>query len=363
MAKFKAAPGGSVLFLTVSSIALALSVAAPASAQLAGLWRFDDNVDDASANNNDGALVGFGSFVPYVTDVPTQIGSGKALTIEFQGEGAEVPDSSSLDIEGDITISVWQKSDNNLFFGSIANKGPANGTFQGAGTPGNYEFRREASSTIGGGPNDPGQLTFLYNIAPTGTALDFVRPPGGIVPANEWSHVAVTVKQGTPDIVKFYVNGVLAYQEMKNSPTPLYTNSQPLRIGTRGDGLPSKLLIDELSIWNVALSASQIAILASGPTPTTLPPGGVGADFNGDEIVDGQDFLIWQRGVGVSGAIFEQGDANNNGVVDGADLAIFTSQFGGPPSLAAASTSVPEPASACLVGLALLAGLMRRRAS
>lgn len=63
------------------------------------------------------------------------------------------------------------------------------------------------------------------------------------------------------------------------------------------------------------------------------------ADFNNDNIVDGTDFLLWQRG-GINA------DANHDGVVNGADLTVWKQQYGtaGGGSIGA----VPEPAAATL---------------
>jgi hypothetical protein len=53
------------------------------------------------------------------------------------------------------------------------------------------------------------------------------------------------------------------------------------------------------------------------------------ADFNGDAIIDGTDFLAWQRGIGATGGdLKSQGDANGDGVVGSQDLAAWRTQFG-----------------------------------
>ncbi|MBA3485284.1 MAG: DUF1559 domain-containing protein, partial [Pirellulales bacterium] len=53
------------------------------------------------------------------------------------------------------------------------------------------------------------------------------------------------------------------------------------------------------------------------------------ADFGGDGIVDGTDFLAWQRGLGATGGdLKSQGDADADGVVGSQDLAAWRAQFG-----------------------------------
>jgi len=51
-------------------------------------------------------------------------------------------------------------------------------------------------------------------------------------------------------------------------------------------------------------------------------------DFDDDGMVDGADFLAWQRGFGGASPTLTEGDADRNGVVDAADLAVWSSQFG-----------------------------------
>jgi len=82
------------------------------------------------------------------------------------------------------------------------------------------------------------------------------------------------------------------------------------------------------------------------------------ADFDGDDDVDGNDFLIWQRGLGV-GTTQPAGDADDNGSVNALDLAVWKAQFGVPATPVAAA--IPEPASVGLAVLAVLAGIFVRR--
>lgn len=85
-----------------------------------------------------------------------------------------------------------------------------------------------------------------------------------------------------------------------------------------------------------------------------LPPA-VNADFNGDGIVDGNDFLVWQRNSSLtSGATLEQGDADGNGTVDEFDLAAWKANFGLGSDSPLTGTAIPEPAAATLAAFALL---------
>ncbi|BBO34095.1 hypothetical protein PLANPX_3707 [Lacipirellula parvula] len=91
------------------------------------------------------------------------------------------------------------------------------------------------------------------------------------------------------------------------------------------------------------------------------------ADFNSDHIVDGADFLLWQRDFGMSGV--QPADANGDGLVDDYDVWILQQNFGAIdaefPLGAVAGASVPEPTGAALAlsAATVLFGCMRRRTS
>jgi hypothetical protein len=116
------------------------------------------------------------------------------------------------------------------------------------------------------------------------------------------------------------------------------TNVQAIRIlssvdlppvgggGARGDAILATLGVDNIT----AAGAPQ------------------DADFNNDTKVDGADFLIWQRGLGV-GTTNAQGDANSDSAVTTADLTVWKSKFGG--SAIVAGALVPEPASSVVIAV------------
>ena len=93
----------------------------------------------------------------------------------------------------------------------------------------------------------------------------------------------------------------------------------------------------------------------------------IAGDFDSDGDVDGSDFLLWQRGLGLlEGASFSDGDANADGVVDDQDRSLWQSNYGSSlnvlASLGASGTSVPEPNACSLLALAIsLVSLRVRR--
>ena len=111
--------------------------------------------------------------------------------------------------------------------------------------------------------------------------------------------------------------------------------------------------------WSLAVDATTAllsVIDASQPS----------ADFNGDGMVDGADFLAWQRGFGLTGQTgVMNGDANSDGLVDAADLAVWQSQFGDDALSPPSNVAVPEPAGAAgrVLASALLASITLRRRS
>ncbi|WP_172991802.1 BNR-4 repeat-containing protein [Lacipirellula parvula] len=82
-------------------------------------------------------------------------------------------------------------------------------------------------------------------------------------------------------------------------------------------------------------------------------------DFDMNGSVNAADLAIWRGAFGVTNAA----DANGDGVSDGADFVVWQRHYGQTwtPAAAIAQTAVPEPATAALASLALVALAVRRK--
>ncbi len=118
-----------------------------------------------------------------------------------------------------------------------------------------------------------------------------------------------------------------------------------------GNG-PSLEIIDPLgdasdpANWKV----SDVHGGTPGTGPNTSPelPG----DYDSDGDVDGNDFLVWQRTLGATGAAFSGADGSGNGVVDAADLTVWRDGFGSTAGAAAAVVAGIDRAAAAPLDLA-----------
>jgi hypothetical protein len=129
--------------------------------------------------------------------------------------------------------------------------------------------------------------------------------------------------------------------------------------------------VDNIHMSDASVSGSStygaVGFLIGGPLSvdqarftdidvTVMPAtGGEDADFDDDGDVDGNDFLIWQRGFGLSGPAvpLAAGNADGDLDIDAADLAIWVSQFGTTPPQTVNAAAVPEPSALAICGVAL----------
>ena len=85
------------------------------------------------------------------------------------------------------------------------------------------------------------------------------------------------------------------------------------------------------------------------------------ADFNENGYVDGDDLADWKADFGSPDATHMQGDADGDSDSDGADFLIWQRQLGSGVLGLASNVAVPEPPTALLLTTCVGACLWRRR--
>lgn len=113
--------------------------------------------------------------------------------------------------------------------------------------------------------------------------------------------------------------------------------------------------VDDPNSFSASAVSGGIEVHAGGDIgspgfvdPTTVPND---ADFDGDGIVSGLDFLIWQQGL-QNGTTNATGDTNSDVMVNGVDLAVWESQY---PSTTLDATSPDVNGDGRVDGLDFLA--------
>ena len=182
---------------------------------------------------------------------------GSALTFDGIDEYVNVPHNSSLNARNELTISAWVYFDGEypIEYSSIVTKGDNAGTSSVNNnytlhSSGNGRFYLTATTSGGGG----------FQINSTNSPLSL----------NTWHHIAVTFSfNGTVGVAKFYINGVFINEFSGPLDGTLLPNEAPLTIGVDFPITTEfwKGKIDEVKIWNEALSGSQVLTAMTAATP------------------------------------------------------------------------------------------------
>ncbi len=182
-----------------------------------------------SSGDNDGNVCG-------ATWTTGKIGS--ALSFDGQNDYVSVPHDASLDITGDITISAWVYITQGGLYQGIVTK------CVGAGGQNNpYDFRTETSAQP--------HLTLVRADA---SGHERVYSSVGLS-LDDWHHALIRVENKVPD---FYVDGDITGKSGDTTFTKTPTgNTNPTLIGRRADALYFNGKIDDVRIYDWALSAEE----------------------------------------------------------------------------------------------------------
>ncbi|MFC7590556.1 LamG-like jellyroll fold domain-containing protein [Nonomuraea antimicrobica] len=175
---------------------------------------------------------------------------GQALSFNGTSSWVTVADSGSLRLTDGMTVEAWVRPSSVTGWRTVVMK----------------EFGADlAYAIMGSGSSGPG--AFIH------TTSGANAPASANLPLNTWSHVAATYDGST---LRMFVNGA----QVATNPTTgaLRTGTSPLRIGgNSGSGEYFSGLIDEVRIYNKALTPAQIATDMNTPVgqqgpPDTQPP-------------------------------------------------------------------------------------------
>ncbi len=230
------------IILTVCIVIVAFVFVQAYPLGIVSIWKFDETSgtiasDDADANNGD--LIN--------SPVWTTGKVGGALSFDGINDYVDVGNGANLDITGAITMSGWVYFNSHAHYSTIMLKGNATGTL--------------GLTSYGLFVTDAGKpYVILYGAYPAD-----MHESDTVLDTERWYHLAATW-DGTinvQDNVKIYVNGVLDNSFKQTH--PLNSTVESVTIGSmkppyyynRLDGI-----LDEVAIYNRALSAEEIATLA-----------------------------------------------------------------------------------------------------
>ena len=218
-----------------------VTYASTALSGLVGYWPLDGDANDRSVNLNNGVING-------TTFTTNRLGSTDSACF-FNGSGAYVgvPDSSTLDVTN-MTLAFWFRLDSSTTARELVNKMGAEGTQS-------LSFGSEYS-----GGN--GRIYFrICTGGSLGTLTDL--PSATVIALGIWYHFVGTYDGAEMNI---YINGVHENSTPKTG--AIFYSAEEVKIGRYGyySGWVFHGAIDNVAIWNRALSSNEVSEVYSAGT-------------------------------------------------------------------------------------------------
>jgi hypothetical protein len=202
---------------------------------LLGWWKLDEKegatAADSSGNGNDGTLVGNPQWRPQGGKI------GGAIELSGKGDYVKIDNESAFDITNQITIAAW------VNITSIPQE------WTGIVTKGDTAWRMST---------DFANSIFHFGL---GTNNNDYMSGKTTVSSGQWHHVA-SVYDGQK--MSIYVDGKLDASQPRSG--PIATNNFPVCIGENIENNKRFFngLIDDVRVYNYAISENEIAALATG---------------------------------------------------------------------------------------------------
>ena len=233
--------GWAMMFVAAVLIQATPVSAIPVTNGLVGYWAGEGNANDSSGNGNDGTLQNG------ATTAPGKVGD--AFSLDGVDDFVKIDNPDVLGTTDILTIGAWVKFDS-------------------------YPFQQSTiyveNNPVGLGPGD---VRNHLRVGSSGRLeYDQYPPTGGwissitVIQLNTWYHVAA-VQNGNNR--KLYINGVL---DAEDNAAETYSGANPTQTLIGAFPFPGGTyyvdgLIDEVGVYDRALTASEIQRLASTPIP------------------------------------------------------------------------------------------------
>jgi len=268
------------IFITVTMCLVLLPQVSADPIGMVANWHFDEGIGsmiyDETANDNDGTFSG-GKF-------------GNALKFDGLNDYVNIPDDSTLEITGDITLEAW------ININSFSTSAGYHMYIIGKDSVGQRSYGIGVDLTWSQ-PRKPFVIMFH-----SGGSYKISWGLNQLV-TNQWYHIAGVFDE-TNDQLNLYVNGIP--QTMQTDTSTIYAGIADLRIGARqysGHECYFNGLIDEVRISNTVR-------YSGGFSPQTLP-------FTTDLNTIG----LWHFDESIGSTVYDETSNDNDGVIYGANWA------------------------------------------
>jgi hypothetical protein len=210
-------------------------VSNPGTANLVGHWKLDGNANDSSVYANHGAAEGSYEWVAGHDNQAAKFTDGRVL----------VPDAPQLKPAAQVSAALWM-----YYSGSTGNA--ARVVVKGRNDMESYCIEA-------GGDDD-----IKFYVGDTSGTRYFADSDEGDIYPDEWLHLAGTYDGTT---VKCYVNAQVVGTELAAA-IPLSQDSNDLAIANKADAddTPLNGTVDDVRVYNRALTAAEVAYLATDGT-------------------------------------------------------------------------------------------------
>jgi hypothetical protein len=226
---------------------------------LVGYWRLDDTTGtvayDSSGNGNGGNVRDYGAAPAWQ---PTG-GRLKGALVFDQSAWIQLPQSASLDsITTELSMTVWIYFEGSNNSTVIHRQAPGSAT-----TPWYFEHYQLA---IG---SDRTVRTYFNNHL-SGQGFSLCNNTLGPIPAQQWTHVAVTMGGGKGRV---FIGGVKVCEENRSPTFGGYTRPADIGAQLEFNDLTNAIdrlrgRLDEITLWRRALTEAEVGRLANLAQPT-----------------------------------------------------------------------------------------------